>query len=742
MTEIINNILDSLQWIYSEVLDHIGCKHDLLELQEDLRQVCLMLEYLSHKFDFNEADDKQLHHTLVQLYKTVESASNIHNKVINKSEKYEMKPRFVKMCFLNRKKVKVYKDKIKECRHNVHFNTNCLIAALQLKTFEDPKMRIQDSFFNSTIISVSFYPPEVILDFIKFKRDEIGNWTCLGSGGFGDVYDATFGDTHRPVAVKKIQIRQERKKKRLGQMFQNEVDILRRLHHPNVVRLIAAISQDNREQSLYMIVMEKLYKTIGDISQELSEQEKLKVALGMANGLGYIHSCNVAHRDIKPENIMLSKDGTPKFIDFGLSKDLCQQQQQAVQQCSSPGTPLWMSPERRKVTSSAYCYYASDVYSLGLVIAYLLTGRDPNHSYSAIQIYQDGLQELAYDDDESICGLILECLDDIPSKRHSAEDLYFRLKMGIQKVSFRAMDGWSQGTTTRTVDDDSVNPSVISRIQQTKSSVNNLDQILLTLQENPYSDVVHVECAIALADITLQYPESRVRLYEMDGIRMILSSLETFCDSKLIVLHDLCTLSNVMKGYPKHKRKIYKQNGIEIILSSLERFREDEGVQRIGLCALGNIMSGMPEHKMKVYEMNGIEVILSSLERFNHCDNATVIIHGLAALTNIMYGFQNHKVQVYERNGIEIILTCLETCHEAAEVLDYGYLALASISYCHHSAHVEKIVTLNGISIIQQGMKLFPNNETIQQSGNQALEVIQYFSSSKEDDIFSRQNKT
>ena len=144
---------------------------------------------------------------------------------------------------------------------------------------------------------------------------------CIGSGAFGKVFlTHHVHDETQKVAVKVIQ----RKKLDADQlsMINNEIEILTKLDHPNIVKYYETYTD---EKAIYL-VMEyiegtELFDTISRAQTNiLSEKMACDLMKKMLRALNHMHSYGVVHRDIKPENLIITPEGELKFIDFGLSK--------------------------------------------------------------------------------------------------------------------------------------------------------------------------------------------------------------------------------------------------------------------------------------------------------------------------------------------------------------------------------------------------------------------------------------
>ena len=189
----------------------------------------------------------------------------------------------------------------------------------------------------------------------------------LGRGGMGTVFLAIRegGDFTQRVAIKLV-----RGGEALVQRFRQERQILAALDHRNIARLIDGGTTPG---GLPYIVMEYVDGTPINELKGLSAGEKLRMFLELCDAVQYAHRSLVIHRDIKPANVLVTPDGTPKLLDFGIAK-LVSPETRPDATATRLMTPDYASPEQllgQQVTT------ATDVYSLGVLLFELLTGSRP-----------------------------------------------------------------------------------------------------------------------------------------------------------------------------------------------------------------------------------------------------------------------------------------------------------------------------------------------------------------------------
>ncbi len=197
----------------------------------------------------------------------------------------------------------------------------------------------------------------------------------IGRGGMGAVYLASRsdGEFEHQVAIKVVG------NSFLGQesldRFRRERQILARLNHPNIARLLDGGVTDDGLPYLVMEYVEGEPLVEYADKHELSLDERLRLFVKICRALAYAHGNLIVHRDIKPSNILVTADGEPKLLDFGLAKILDIESDHIRTATSFRAlTPAYASPEQIRgdpITT------ASDIYSLGVVLYELLTGSRP-----------------------------------------------------------------------------------------------------------------------------------------------------------------------------------------------------------------------------------------------------------------------------------------------------------------------------------------------------------------------------
>lgn len=231
----------------------------------------------------------------------------------------------------------------------------------------------------------------------------------LGKGGMGEVYRATDLTLGQSVALKFLPV-EAAANPHLLERFHGEVRVARQVSHPNVCR----VYDIGEAEGLPYISMEyvdgdDLAALLGRIGR-LPAEKALEISRKLCAGLAAAHARGVIHRDLKPQNIMLNKRGEVLIMDFGLAA-IADQMTGAE---ARNGTPAYMSPEQLKgieVTAK------SDIYSLGLILYELFTGKKPFEAKSVAELIAAqesttlaGMTTLVSDIDPAVEKVVRACL--------------------------------------------------------------------------------------------------------------------------------------------------------------------------------------------------------------------------------------------------------------------------------------------------------------------------------------------
>ena len=196
----------------------------------------------------------------------------------------------------------------------------------------------------------------------------------LGRGGMGAVYEAVREDDFEQRVALKL-VLAGRNHPRTLQLFQNERQILARLEHPNIARLLdGGADRQGRPYFAMELIEGEPIDSYCDRNR-LGVRERLELVLHLCDALQKAHRNLVVHRDIKPGNVLVDATGAPKLLDFGIAKLIEPEATLATQSGSQPMTLFYASPEQ---LNNEPITPASDLYSLGVLLYRLLTGLLPN----------------------------------------------------------------------------------------------------------------------------------------------------------------------------------------------------------------------------------------------------------------------------------------------------------------------------------------------------------------------------
>ena len=200
--------------------------------------------------------------------------------------------------------------------------------------------------------------------------------SILGEGGMAIVHLAEDHKFHAEVALKMLKkefVNNENLKKR----FLAEARSMFRMSHPHVIKVTDLIDEGDTVAFVMEYVDGETLKEYLERKGKLTDAEIKDIFSQMLDALCYVHEQNLVHRDIKPSNFMIDKKGKVKLMDFGIAKTLDSNAAEYTQTGTGMqmGTPMYMSPEQ--ITETRSVTAQSDIYSLGVVLWQMVTGKKP-----------------------------------------------------------------------------------------------------------------------------------------------------------------------------------------------------------------------------------------------------------------------------------------------------------------------------------------------------------------------------
>uniref|UniRef100_A0A0V0IYP4 Putative receptor-like serine/threonine-protein kinase ALE2-like n=1 Tax=Solanum chacoense TaxID=4108 RepID=A0A0V0IYP4_SOLCH len=368
---------------------------------------------------------------------------------------------------------------------------------------------------------------------IDRATDSFNEARVLGEGGFGRVYSGVLDDGMK-VAVKVL----KRDDQQGGREFLAEVEMLSRLHHRNLVKLIGICLEERSRCLLYELIpngsVESHLHGVDKESSPLDWNARMKIALGAARGLAYLHedsSPRVIHRDFKSSNILLEHDFTPKVSDFGLARAALDEGERHIS-TRVMGTFGYVAPE---YAMTGHLLVKSDVYSYGVVLLELLTGKKPVDMSQPpgqenlvawarpLLTSEEGLElivdhnlgpDFPFDDIVKVAAIASMCVQPEVSHRPFMGEVVQALKLVCNEC------GQTKDVVSRSCSQDNLSIDMDTRISTTSSQVLNPIQ-----PQSPVSNSdseLDVERGLSMSD--LLSPLARYGRQESDSFRRYSSS--------------------------------------------------------------------------------------------------------------------------------------------------------------------------------------------------------------------------
>ena len=249
------------------------------------------------------------------------------------------------------------------------------------------------------------------------KRYEV--LSKIGAGGMADVYKGKDTMLNRYVAIKVLK-KEYREDENFVRKFHSEAQAAAGLLNPNIVNVYDV----GEDRGLYYMVMELVegitLKEYIEKKGKLSHKEVISIAIQMCNGIGAAHAAGIVHRDIKPQNVMISRDGKVKVTDFGIAKAVTSN----TISSNAMGSVHYTSPEQAR---GGYSDAKSDIYSIGITLYEMVTGRVPFDGESTVEVAMKHLQqeitppsEYAPDIPYSLEQIILKCTQKNSERRYAS----------------------------------------------------------------------------------------------------------------------------------------------------------------------------------------------------------------------------------------------------------------------------------------------------------------------------------
>ncbi len=253
----------------------------------------------------------------------------------------------------------------------------------------------------------------------------------IGTGGMSDVYKAKDHKLNRFIAVKVLK-QEFSENANFVSKFRIEAQAAAGLMHPNIVN-VYDVGEESENHYIVMELVEGItLKKYIEKKARLSVKEAVSIAIQVSMGIESAHNNHIIHRDIKPQNIIISKEGKVKVTDFGIAKAATSN----TITSNVMGSVHYTSPEQAR---GGYSDEKSDIYSLGITMFEMLTGRVPFNGETTVAIAIKHIQEEFPSPREyvpeipvSVEQIVLKCCQKSPDRRYqSMSELIVDLKQSL-----------------------------------------------------------------------------------------------------------------------------------------------------------------------------------------------------------------------------------------------------------------------------------------------------------------------
>lgn len=242
----------------------------------------------------------------------------------------------------------------------------------------------------------------------------------IGSGGMSVVYKAKCHTLNRLVAIKVLK-EEFASDENFVSKFKMEAQAAARLSHPNIVNVYDVVDEENPHYIVMELIEGITLKNYIEKKELLDSKEAIGIAIQVAQGIAAAHEQHIIHRDIKPQNMIISKDGKVKVADFGIARAVSSQ---TVNSSAAVGSVHYISPEQAR---GGYCDERSDIYSFGITLYEMVTGRVPFEGDNTVAVALAHLEDPVVPPGDynpqvysGLEDIILKCTKKKPDRRYGS----------------------------------------------------------------------------------------------------------------------------------------------------------------------------------------------------------------------------------------------------------------------------------------------------------------------------------
>jgi serine/threonine protein kinase len=252
----------------------------------------------------------------------------------------------------------------------------------------------------------------------------------LGEGGMGKVYRVVDQKINEEVALKLIRPEIAADKNTI-ERFGNEMKLARKIAHRNVCKMYHLSEKEGNHYIVMEYVRGEDLKGMIRMMGQMSPGQIVSIVKQVCKGLSEAHNLGVIHRDLKPQNIMIDRGGNVRIMDFGLARSL--RTKGITGAGIMLGTPEYLSPEQAETKDVDH---RTDIYSLGVILYEMVTGRLPFEGETAISIAMKHKSEIPQDPlkhnaqiPQELSNVVLKCMEKDPENRYqTVQEIYDELE--------------------------------------------------------------------------------------------------------------------------------------------------------------------------------------------------------------------------------------------------------------------------------------------------------------------------